>query len=236
MNINIEPVILFHKIDFALPERISLSMMNRIREEKRLRIQRFKFRDDLLRGLFGELLLKYALSKYFDIEYEKETIREDEFGKPHLINKQISFNISHSGNWVGVICYKNKCGIDIERIENPPYEIMPKTFTSQEIEQIVNSDPIIQAQQFYNMWTLKESYIKMIGRGLSIPLDSFSIDSRNRNSIIVKDYNRQTTDINFRLFNPDPEHILALCLPNYKKDVSTCTLSQPYPPNILTVL
>ncbi|MBU3198520.1 4'-phosphopantetheinyl transferase superfamily protein [Clostridium estertheticum] len=38
---------------------------------------------------------------------------------------------------------------------------------------------------FYDLWTLKESYIKAIGRGLSIPFSSFNI-KKNDYSISVR--------------------------------------------------
>jgi len=220
MQYPIEPVILTHKIDFTVSEKIYLSLLRSIRENKGEKIKRFKFREDALRSLTGELLLKYALEKYYNLEYAKEIIAEDEFGKPHLRNKQIYFNISHSGNWTVLVCYINDAGIDLEKIETPSYEIMSKNFTRKEIEQIKNSDMQIKAKQFYKMWTLKESYIKMLGQGLSIPLDSFSINMRDQISINVKDINRQTTDINFKLFYPDSEHIMSVCLRNYNKEIS----------------
>jgi 4'-phosphopantetheinyl transferase len=218
-NYNV-PVVLIHKIDFEVSEMIYSSLMNKIRESKRKKIERFKFREDALRSLFGETLLIYALEKYFDLDYEKEIITENEFGKPYLINKQISFNISHSGNWSVLVGFANDAGIDIEKIEEPPYEIMPKTFTQKEIDLIENIDPQVKGRQFYKMWTLKESYVKMIGQGLSLPLDSFSIDIEDENKIIVTDNNRQSTDVQLKLFYPDAEHIAAICLRNFYKEIS----------------
>jgi 4'-phosphopantetheinyl transferase len=216
----IEPVVLIYKIDFAIPENIYLSFLNKIRDDKREKIKRFKFRQDALRSLSGEALLRYALQKYYDVEYKKEIIEENEFGKPYLINKQISFNISHSGNWSALVCFENDAGIDIEKLEEPPYEIMKKTFTQKEIEQIENKDQQVKERQFYKIWTLKESYIKMIGQGLSLPLDSFSIDITDKNKITVDDSNRQSTDVQLKLFSPDAEHIAAVCLRNYDKKIS----------------
>jgi 4'-phosphopantetheinyl transferase len=220
MQYPIEPVVLFYKIDFTIAEMVYLPLLGNIRKAKREKIERFKFREDKLRCLYGEILLKYALDKYFNIEYEKEVISEDELGKPHLSRKQISFNLSHSGNWVAVVCYINDAGIDIERIEKPPYEIMPGTFTQNEINQIENCSPQAKAGMFYKIWTLKESYIKMLGKGLSIPLDSFSIDTRDDNTIGAKDNNRPTTDVHFRLFSPDSDHISAVCMRNFSKEIS----------------
>lgn len=225
MQYSIEPIVLFHKIDFTIGETIYLSLLDKIRKAKRKKTERFKFQEDKLRCLMGELLLKYALEKYYSLGYDKEIITEDEFGKPHLRDKQIFFNISHSGKWAVVACYVNDTGIDIERIENPPYEIMLNTFTKNEIEQIENCAPQEKAGMFYKIWTLKESYIKMLGQGLSIPLHSFSIDAWDKNNINVKDNDRPATDIHFRLFTPDASHVAAVCLRNYNKEISPCLIS-----------
>jgi len=219
MQYPIEPIVLFHKIEFTITEIIYLSLLDKIRKAKRKKIERFKFREDKLRCLSGEILLKYALEKYFNIEYNKEIITEDEFGKPYLRDKQISFNISHSGSWAVVVCYVNDAGIDVERVVNPPYEIMPDTFTKNEIKQIEDCGLQEKADMFYKIWTLKESYIKMIGQGLSIPLDSFSINISDKNTISVKDNNRPSAGIDFRLFNPDSHHISAVCLRNDNKEI-----------------
>lgn len=40
---------------------------------------------------------------------------------------------------------------------------------------------------FIEIWTLKESYIKCVGKGLNMPLDKFSINIRDHNEIFVDD-------------------------------------------------
>ena len=214
-----EPVVLFHKIDFALPEKTFISLLDKIRKPKQEKIKRYKFREDALRSLFGELLFKYALKKSYNINYDKEIIIEDEYGKPHLNNRDIYFNISHSGDWTAVVCFTSSAGIDIEKIENPPYEIMPKNFTQTECEQIENDDEMIKTIQFYTMWTLKESYIKMLGQGLSIALDSFSISMKDKNNIEITDKNRATNNVCFKSFYPDSNHILSVCISSFCKEI-----------------
>ena len=46
-------------------------------------------------------------------------------------------------------------------------------FNSPEAEYIAASQDKNRA--FFKLWTLKESYMKMTGRGMSIPLDSFEV-------------------------------------------------------------
>ncbi len=217
MNNISKPVVLISKINFLFPEQEYLSMLETVRETKKEKIKRFRFYEDKLRSLFGELLLQYALKNYWHLDYNNIEIIDDDFGKPILVGQKIFFNISHSGDWVSLICSENSCGIDVEKIENPPFEIMNKNYSQDEIDQVKNVEQKIQKINFYKIWTLKESYIKMIGKGLSIPLDSFTINMRDETIISVVENNCIASDVSFQLFNPDSYHIMAVCLYKYSQ-------------------
>jgi 4'-phosphopantetheinyl transferase len=96
---------------------------------------------------------------------------------------------------------------------------MPRNFTQNEIKQIENCSLQNKSRQFYNIWTLKESYIKMIGQGLSMPLDSFSFDTSNINSIRIITENLDTSDVYSQLFYPDTGHVMAVCLKDHNKKI-----------------
>jgi 4'-phosphopantetheinyl transferase len=215
MNSIINPIVLIHKIDFALNCESYELLLNSIRNKKREKIERFKFRDDALRSLWGELLIKYGLENYYNIDCKNEIIEEDEFGKPGLKGKKIWFNISHSGDWSVAAFYNDRIGIDVEKLENPPFEIMEKNFTKIEIEQVAGANFKIMNENFYKIWTLKESFIKMLGKGLSVPLDSFSIDISKEDSIIILDESQKYGNVIFKLFHLDSQHIMSICLNNF---------------------
>jgi 4'-phosphopantetheinyl transferase len=216
----VEPIVLIHKIDFTLPNNTFHHYLETIIKNKQNKIMSYKFRKDALRSLYGELLLKYALIKYYDLNYQKEIFYDNGYGKPCLKNHNIFFNISHSGDWVVFVSYISDVGIDIEKIENPPYEVMSKIFTSDESLQIMNTFGPSRAKKFYSFWALKESYLKMLGKGLSINPDSFSINLYDNKTIDINDKENNTKLISLELYYPDPVHVMAVCIRNCNKQLS----------------
>ena len=108
-------------------------------------------------------------------------------------------------------------GVDVQQIcLRTDLDIAERFFAPAEAEQLRSLPVEQQREGFFELWALKESYIKAEGRGLSIPLDSFAFAFELQN-------NRQPTAITlccpdatqawqFRLFDFDRGYKLALCL------------------------
>src|SRR5439155_12126764 len=69
-------------------------------------------------------------------------------------------------------------GVDTEHLERDraPLDIADRYFSAAEASELQASPPEQRAERFFYYWTLKESYIKAIGTGLSTPLDRFSFN------------------------------------------------------------
>jgi 4'-phosphopantetheinyl transferase len=86
-------------------------------------------------------------------------------------------------------------------------------FAEDEIRLLNNTPPHKQRIRFYQLWTLKEAYIKAKGMGLSIPLEhcSFANDANKPLTIHHPSYNGDCThDWQFWQFKPDDSYILSL--------------------------
>jgi 4'-phosphopantetheinyl transferase len=68
-------------------------------------------------------------------------------------------------------------GVDTEniRVRPAPLDVANRFFSQEEIAALRMLPATEQHERFFQYWTLKESYIKARGHGLSIPLDKFSM-------------------------------------------------------------
>lgn len=163
------------KINRMLHLDIINALLRCVPNESTERFKRFRFIEDSLRGLFGELLARYAISTHFSISNSLICFSRNEFGKPYAVNLPIHYNISHSGEYVVCAISSSNVGIDVEQITTINIDIAQQFFSSIEYEFLISKDEKHMKDIFFDLWTLKESYIKWNGKGLSIPLDSFSL-------------------------------------------------------------
>lgn len=171
------------KIDKVLAKEEFARLLNCVSGEKRERILRFHRSEDAQRTLLGDILSRYALCKRFNLQNKDLVFGVNEYGKPLLPGFQdVHFNISHSGPWVACAVDDKPVGIDVEIIKPMDFKIAERFFSKDEYHSLMTQPEAMKLNYFYRLWTLKESYIKAEGKGLSIPLDSFSI-SIGRDSI-----------------------------------------------------
>lgn len=103
------------------------------------------------------------------------------WGKPYLQGiPHVHFSISHSGEFVMCALSDEEIGCDIQQTSTSRISVAKRFFTDQEQIQVSSAnDP---QDEFTRLWTLKESYVKMIGMGISAcPLPSFDVSYTARN-------------------------------------------------------
>lgn len=144
-------------------------------ESRRERIARARFADTKADILGGGLIIKAALLQACGIT--KFKTEKNEFGKMYLTSHpDVFFNISHSGTKVICAVSDVECGIDIEDI-NAPHDVMQ---LSSRFLSTLESDAVMMSENpnraFCRLWTLRESYVKMRGRGFDIGLSTLRCD------------------------------------------------------------
>lgn len=151
-------------------------LFGHVSEEKKERISRFYRYEDAQRALLGDVLIRYAICKRLGIRDRDLVFGTNKYGKPVLHKPNgIYFNISHSGHWVVCAVDDSTVGIDVEMIKPIDINIAEKFFSRNEYISLISQQEEMQLKYFYMIWTLKESYIKAEGKGLNIPLNSFTI-------------------------------------------------------------
>ncbi len=187
-------------------------LLNYVSEDKKAQIHRFYHFEDSQRALIGNILSRYAICKNLNIKNSDLTFDKNEYGKPFLLGQNdIHFNISHSGKWVVCAVSDYPVGIDVEVIKHTEFDIAKRFFSKDEYKELQKQPDEQKQAYFYKLWTLKESYIKAVGKGLSIPLDSFTVSVEN-SSII----DSSETLVDYSLFHSalDENSFYAVCAKN----------------------
>ena len=94
-----------------------------------------------------------------------------EHGKPSLSERpEVHFNISHADGIAAAVVSENECGIDCERVRAYDPRVMKRVCTEAEQAAISSAPEDERDLLFFRLWTLKEAYVKALGKGLSFPL------------------------------------------------------------------
>jgi 4'-phosphopantetheinyl transferase len=150
--------------------------------EETARAERFHFDRHRRAFILGRAALRFLLASYLDLDAAAVQFVYGPQGKPALApmleNASLRFNASHSGD-LAAYAFTSGCeiGVDVERyraladLEN----IARRFFSPEETAELLELSLADKASGFFNCWTRKEAYIKAMGGGLSIPLDSFRV-------------------------------------------------------------
>nr|WP_154959549.1 4'-phosphopantetheinyl transferase superfamily protein [Paenibacillus xylanexedens] len=165
------------QVPSVVPEPYWDLFLSFVSEERRAQASRFMHQADAYRSVLGEVLTRVKLSKLTGLGHREITFTRNKYGKPALTHEaDVQFNVSHSGDWIALIAGgKDELGVDVEKIAPIDLQIAERFFSPQENTYLAAQPADQQLHTFYRLWTLKESYIKAIGTGLSLPLDSFAI-------------------------------------------------------------
>ncbi|TKC81282.1 4'-phosphopantetheinyl transferase superfamily protein [Trinickia terrae] len=192
-------------------------------EGERERGQRFRFARDQHRYLITRVLVRIVLSKYAPaVAPEQWEFRFNPYGKPEIANPVsqaagLAFNVTHSSELVVMGVTRGiALGIDTEGIRDRPamLDIADHYFTADEALRLRAEPAALQSQLFFEYWTLKESYVKARGMGLSIPLDRFGFQLTGERGIqmwIHPEEDDRPAHWRFWQFWPDADHVASVC-------------------------
>lgn len=157
----------------------------------------------LRRSVYG-LLLK-AVNQHGINCRELPKLDYNEYGKPYFSEyPDLHFNISHCREMAVCAVGETEIGVDIEYVRRYSERVPRRAFS--ENERKILSQSSRADSMFFRLWTLKESYVKALGIGISYPLNKaeFIIDDGIR-SYVDGDYH-------FKQILIGDSHICSLCI------------------------
>jgi 4'-phosphopantetheinyl transferase len=175
-----------NKVDIWRIDLVGLGEIQRYRcllsQDEIERADRFYFEKHRQQFSFTRAVMRQVLSSYINADPRDLVFSYGAKGKPALSNgtekQTLQFSLSHSEDIALLAVAKGlTLGIDIEFI-NPEFateEVAESFFSRGEVDCLMAMPPQERAHAFFSCWTRKESYIKAIGDGLAVPLDSFEV-------------------------------------------------------------
>ncbi|HIK44297.1 MAG TPA: 4'-phosphopantetheinyl transferase superfamily protein [Leptolyngbyaceae cyanobacterium M65_K2018_010] len=129
--------------------------------------------------LVGRGCLRYLLGQVLDYPPSAVPLSYTAQGKPTLASDlSLQFNVSHSGDWVGIALAARPLGLDLEQ-ERPLTDLAglcDRCLAPEEVQAVQQLPPAGGTRQFLRYWVCKEAYAKGLGLGLGLPFTSVALD------------------------------------------------------------
>ncbi|MDJ0933266.1 4'-phosphopantetheinyl transferase superfamily protein [Breoghania sp.] len=196
-----------------------LKLASLLIEEERARSERFHFDRDRLvyiaahamcRGLLSYCLGAAVQSWRFTVEYH---------GKPELVSPpnmpRLRVNISHTRGLAAVaLTVEHDIGVDVEWLQRDADTdgLAARMFAETERQRVAAANGSEKLDIFLKFWTLKEAYVKAIGKGLSQPLDAFAFDPEALEIAFRDAHADDPANWHFERYRPGPDYLMALAV------------------------
>jgi len=131
--------------------------------------------DKLLEHKVAYALLEQVVGMTFEMPLPE--IARGEHGKPYFpAYPKMHFNLSHSSGLAVCGIGESPLGVDVEAVRLLRERVLLRSFSTAE-QELVEKSPYPD-EMFFRLWTLKESYVKALGIGISYPLQTvcFSLE------------------------------------------------------------
>ena len=155
-------------------EDMPLGLLSDERREKALK---HRFPLDKKLSIVVYLLLCFALNEEYGIEGPVEFMY-NENGKPVLRDyPEIHFNLSHCKRAAACVVSNNEVGVDVQDVRRIPDKVAKRVLTESEYKIFTTAQA--PDEYFCEIWTIKESFVKLTGRGIredfrNIPVKSIT--------------------------------------------------------------
>ncbi len=150
------------------------------------RAARFRFERHRSRFIAGRGLLRSILGERLECEPSEIEFEYSSFGKPHLKDSALCFNLAHAEDRFVLAVCERAVGVDIELRRSVPdlNGVVAQVFSAAEL-QLWKSNPT--NEKFLSLWTRKEALLKGIGAGIAEHLRNVSVFFENDSEIHMPD-------------------------------------------------
>lgn len=193
-------------------------------EDERERHARFHYPEDRAIYLVAHALTRLSLARVLGREPAALSFSASERGRPELAGPEaelaprLRFNLSHTHGLVAcALTLEADVGVDVERLDRSIelVAVGKRVFSARELAGLHALAGEPQRARFFDLWTLKEAYVKAIGKGLSGPLQAISFSPDHPDPVPVA-FDASAEDAPeawcFRRCAVGPTHLIAVAL------------------------
>lgn len=190
--------------------------------QRREKVERLKLASHRYVSILAGCMLQELVENELGIKKDELNIIYGSNGKPSIEGcPDFHFNLSHSGKCVALVYGECSVGIDVEEVRSVERRVAQRCYSAEENE-YVYSDEMLSSERFFEIWTMKESYLKYTGQGISIPLNTIRFDVPSLTA-----YERTGDDVwerlpvKFCMYKTDG-YIVTVCTADSASDIELC--------------
>lgn len=211
----------YYAFQRALPEAVRARFLASFSDEERARHARFLRGGDQDLFLLAHGMLRCVLGNQLGVSAGELAFESGEHGRPELTHPagagKLRFNLTHTKGLVACALAPGRAvGVDAENLSRSidRRSVAARVFSAPERQSIEERSGATARERFFLHWTLKESYIKAVGKGFALPLRQITTVPADDASATLRlaEIEDDASRWMLRTHHAGPEHLLAVAL------------------------